>query len=252
MTSPARVFAILDMFSREAPVWSPDDINERLGYTRATGYRYVKELVEAGYLQKVSAGLYALGPRIIELDYQLRQSDPLLLSAAPCMEQLGQQTGFDVVLSVYFSGSMQVIDTHRYHSQQELELTYGRGRPRPLFFGAAPKILAASLTKPQQKKLYSAFSEEISHQGLGNSLDEFYAILREIKQLGYYISRGELDTNIGGIAMSISSQDKETSAVLALVGSIENFDKANTELLCFALKQCVAQISAKLNQVGKH
>src|SRR4029453_359660 len=67
MTSPARVLAILNLFSEERPVWHTDEINETMGYTRATGYRYVKDLVEAGFLRKVSAGRYSLGPRTIEL-----------------------------------------------------------------------------------------------------------------------------------------------------------------------------------------
>ena len=55
MTSPARVFAILDLFTRERPTWHADEINDALGYARATGYRYVRELVEAGFLAASSS-----------------------------------------------------------------------------------------------------------------------------------------------------------------------------------------------------
>ena len=89
MSSSSNVFAILGLFTQERPVWQPDEINAALGYTRPTGYRYVKELVEAGMLQKVSVGRYALGGRIIELDYQLRQTDPVLLASVPAMMAAG-------------------------------------------------------------------------------------------------------------------------------------------------------------------
>src|SRR5450631_1236728 len=102
MSSPARVLAVLELFSRERPVWHADQINEALSYSRATGYRYVKDLMEAGFLQKVAAGYYALGPRIIQLDYQLRQSDPVLQAAVPIVESLASRTGLDVVLSAIF------------------------------------------------------------------------------------------------------------------------------------------------------
>ena len=102
MTSPARVFAILHLFGEEHPVWHADDINTALGYSRATGYRYVKDLVEAGFLQKVAAGRYSLGPRIIELDYQLRRSDPVLLAAVPVMDALVKAAQLDAVLSTMF------------------------------------------------------------------------------------------------------------------------------------------------------
>ncbi len=83
MTSPSRVFAILQLFDETRPVWHTDELKATLGYSRATGYCYVKDLVEAGFLKKVSAGRYALGARIIKLDYQLRRSDPVLLAAIP-------------------------------------------------------------------------------------------------------------------------------------------------------------------------
>jgi DNA-binding IclR family transcriptional regulator len=119
MSSPARVFAVLGLFSSERPVWQPDEINEALGYSRPTGYRYVKELVEAGLLQKGSAGRYALGGRIIELDYQLRQIDPVLLAAMPAMQALAARTGFDAVLTVMYGGP-RVIDIHRVSAGKEL------------------------------------------------------------------------------------------------------------------------------------
>ncbi|MEO8279760.1 MAG: helix-turn-helix domain-containing protein, partial [Ideonella sp.] len=108
MSSPSRVLAIFNLFSQERPVWHTDEINEALAYSRATGYRYVKDLVEAGFLQKVSAGRYSLGARIIELDYQLRRSDPVLLAAVPVMDELARKVRLDAVLTTLLG--MKVID----------------------------------------------------------------------------------------------------------------------------------------------
>src|SRR5690606_38410839 len=126
MTSTSRVFAILSLFTSQRAIWQPDEINEALGYSRPTGSRSVHELVAAGMLHKVSAGRYALGARILELDYQLRQSDPILRAAGPVMQRLASRTGFDAVLTVLFAGP-RIIDIHRSGGQQDLELAYGRG-----------------------------------------------------------------------------------------------------------------------------
>ena len=74
MSSPARVLAILELFTIEQPVWSLEAINAELGYSRTSGYRDLKELADLGYLQKVAKGFYALGPKIIQLDYQLNRA----------------------------------------------------------------------------------------------------------------------------------------------------------------------------------
>ena len=126
MSSPSRALALLDLFSESRPVWHTDEMNEALGYTRATGYRYVRDLVEAGFLQKVSAGRYALGPRIIGLDYQLRRSDPVLLAAAPVMEDLVRRSRLDCVLTTMYGTQADAPGNRRRH---ELHQHAQRCRP---------------------------------------------------------------------------------------------------------------------------
>jgi DNA-binding IclR family transcriptional regulator len=224
MSSPSRVFAVLGLFSQEKPVWHTDDINAALGYTRATGYRYVKELVDAGLLQKVSVGCHALGARIIELDYQLRQSDPLLLAAIPVMESLAARAGLDVVLSALFGGD-RVIDTHRVPVGRGLKLHYGRGRPRPLFSGAAPKVLVAHLPRAKLLRLFEKHRTAIADAGLGGDWPAFRTAMADIRSAGFYRSMGESDEGIGAIAVPVANADGETIAALALVGTTDAIEK---------------------------
>ncbi len=56
MSSLSRVLAILDLFTETQPTWHSDEIMAALSYARPTAYRYIKDLVSAGYLQRVAAG----------------------------------------------------------------------------------------------------------------------------------------------------------------------------------------------------
>jgi DNA-binding IclR family transcriptional regulator len=87
-SSLARMLGVVDLFSEDASVWTVDGIASELGYTRATAYRYVGELYDAGLLTRVGRGAYALGPRIIELDRQIRRCDPLLTAGEDAMRGL--------------------------------------------------------------------------------------------------------------------------------------------------------------------
>lgn len=223
MSSPSRVFAILDLFTEENPVWQPDNINTALGYSRPTGYRYVKELVEAGLLQKISAGNYALGGRIIALDYLLRKTDPILFAADPIMRELAAHTKFDTALSVMFAGP-QVIDVHRVNAEKNLYLSYGRGRPRPLFLAASPKVLLANLPRNSLKKIYDTHAKEISINGMGNNFQDFFSVLTKIRKDGFYYSQGELEPDIGAVAVPIFNPEGDCVAALAVVGSIQRFE----------------------------
>jgi DNA-binding IclR family transcriptional regulator len=245
MSSPSRVFAILGLFSREHPVWQPDQINEALGYTRPTGYRYVKELADAGLLQKVSAGRYALGARIIELDYQLRQSDPVLLAAVPVMEALARRSGLDAVLSVLYAGP-KVIDTHRVNVDKSLRLAYGRGRPRPLFRSGAPKVLLAGAPRALLLRLYESRADEIAANGMGRTWAEFRALLTQIRREGGYRSHGELEPGIGAFAVPVHNGADEVVAALALVGSAARIDRESDASLAARLQEAAADIRAAL------
>lgn len=246
MSSPGRVFAILDLFSQDRPVWQPDEINEALGYSRPTGYRYVKELVDAGMLQKVSAGRYALGGRIIELDYQLRQSDPVLLAAIPVMQRLSERTGFDAVLTVMFAGP-RVVDIHRISADKDLQLAYGRGRPRPVFRSGAPKVLLSQLPRAPLVKIYEAHAAEIAENAMGTSWAEFRALLTQIKKAGYYKSLGELEPRLGSIAVPVSNGDGDCVAALALVGNVQRIKKGDEPALVKAAAGAATAIQGALS-----
>lgn len=245
MTSPSRVFAVLDLFTRDRPIWNTDEINTALGYSRATGYRYVKDLVEAGFLQKVAAGRYALGARIIELDYQLRQSDPVLLAAVPIMDRLAASTGLDVVLSAMFGG-FKVVDIHRTSSVGSLNLQYGRGRPRPLFLGAAPKVILSRQPRATLLRLFEAHTQDIESAGLGSSWAEFRNAMANIRQAGIYVSLGELDEGVGAAAVPIENSEGDTVAALAVVGSSTALAKETTSELLQTLDEAAIAIRSQL------
>lgn len=245
MSSPRRVLAILDLFTEENPIWQPDNINAALGYSRPTGYRYVKELVEAGLLQKVSAGHYSLGGRIIALDYQLRQTDPVLFAADPVMRELASKTKFDAALSVMFAGP-QVIDVHRVNAEKNLHLSYGRGRPRPLFLAASPKVLLAHLPRSSLKKIYEIHAKEISSNRMGNTWQEFLSMLTKIRKDGFYRSQGELESGLGAVAVPVFNAESDCVAALALVGSVQRFDSALESFLLSKLQEASAAIRLSL------
>jgi DNA-binding IclR family transcriptional regulator len=245
MSSTAKVFAILDLFTTERPIWQTDEIIEALGYSRPTGYRYVKELVDTGMLQKVSASRYSLGGRVIELDYQVRQSDPVLLAAIPAMQRLAARTAFDAVLTVMFAGP-RVIDIHRVNADKGLQLAYSRGRPRPLFRSGAPKVLLGHLARGPLLKIYEAHAQEIARNGMGGSWAEFRAALTDIRKTGYYQSIGELEPKLGSLCVPVFNLEGDCVAALALVGAVERIKSADVDKLLRPLQQAAETVQQAL------
>src|SRR6476469_7681013 len=85
MSSLVRLLSVLDLFTEEKPIWTLEETIARLNFSRSMAYRYVKELTDAGLLATVGKGRFVLGPKIIELDRQIRVCDPLLAVAQGTM-----------------------------------------------------------------------------------------------------------------------------------------------------------------------
>jgi DNA-binding IclR family transcriptional regulator len=235
----ARALSVLDLFDGEHAIWSAEGICAALRCPLPTGYRYLRELVAAGLVRRVAGG-FALGARIILLDYVMRKADPLLKAAMPPMRALAQQTGCDCVLSAVYGE--QIIDVHRETGAAPLLLAYGRGRPRPLFAGAAPKMILAAQPLAWVHKLYDAHAAEATAANMGTDWQTFRSSLAAIRKRGYHISRGEVEPAICAIAAPIAPTGQDPAAAIAIVASAARFEILNEALIIAMLRQAATQI----------
>lgn len=240
MSSLKRMLAVFDAFSSEHAVLTAEEIMSTLGYSRGTAYRYVKELCDAGFLTRAAGG-YALGPRIIQLDYCIRQRDPILMTSLPVMQALRKRYECDVLLTVFYED--QVVVTHRESGDQELVMSYGRGREMPLFRGAGSKVLLACLPPARQKRLYGAHAEAIAQAGLGESWEAFRASLAAVKRMGHAVSFSELDQGNVGVAAPIEQDPLNMPAGLVMVFRTERYEVLDKDGLLQSLKTGIRQIA---------
>ena len=207
LSSLSSSLSVLGLFTEQHPTWSADAINEALGFSRPTGYRYVRELVSSGLVARIAPGTYALGPRIIELDFQIRLSDPLLKAGLPVIQELVESTGCEVNLIGLYGD--HIVTTHQQPGIERLPLSFGRGRPLPAFRGAGSKIIVAHFGKNKLKKLYDANIDQAQQAGLGSDWDSVRSALAQLKKQGHAVSQGELDPGFVGVAAPVFASDGE-------------------------------------------
>ena len=214
MSTLKRALAILDLFSLDTPVLTAEDIISRLAYSAPTGYRYIRDLSDLGYLLRMTGGGYKLGPRIIELDHLIIDGDPVLAVARPIMREVVDQVGGDVLLSVIHG--LCILNIHHERGPDELGIAHGRGRAHPLFRGATAKTIVAFLPRKDQRKLYEAHTDEVRALGLGDTLGEFTARLDTIRVQGAYLGVGEISPERAGIAVPVFQEDRRIFGALTV------------------------------------
>ena len=240
VSSVTKVFAILDLFSIEQPMLTADEIIAALACSRPQGYRYIRDLCDAGFLVRFS-GAYRLGARAIELDYIVRESDPLLRASEPVMSQVRQQTGCDVLLTSMVGE--RIITIHHERGTDPTTVTYSRGRSMPLFRGAGSKVILASLPTAQQRKLFERYYAQERSSVLGQSWEDVRASLKEIRRSGFAVSVGELDPANVGISAPITYDAPVSHASIVLVLSSTRYLTTDKNVIIQMAKGAAGHIS---------
>ena len=247
MSSLKRALAVLDVFTSDRPAWTAEAIAQALGYSVPTVYRYLRELSEVGLLRGESGAHFVLGPRIIELDYQMRTADPLISVGRDSMRRLADATGCDVVLVTLFGE--HIVTIHQEFGSEGVSASYGRGRRMPVFKGAMSKCLLAALSKPQLRKLHAQQSAQAQQGDAASSVpswDELQAQTRQVRQQGYALTRGELDSDNVGIAVPLTSPAHNLVATLGFIMSSQRVELLEIKRAVALLQGCVEEIKARL------
>jgi DNA-binding IclR family transcriptional regulator len=243
-SSLSRMLSVLDLFNEQHSTWTAEAITEALEVSLPTGYRYVKMLVDAGLLQRAADSRYTLGPRIIMLDHFIRKTDPVLQHGLPILKELVDKTGFDCVVSELYG--QQVLDTHREYGNLPASLSYGRGRPRPLFRGGAPKIILAQLPAAQLRKLFEAHRDEVAGAGLPAEFEAFRKVFAQIRKQGHYVSQGELESNLSAVAAPLFKPDGSVQGAVSLVTTVSRMAVMDLPKLAQLVMRAAQEISARM------
>jgi DNA-binding IclR family transcriptional regulator len=192
---------VLDLIEESASPLSSDDMANRLGFTRSTLYRHLKNLSDAGLVTSFPDVGYALGPRVAELDYKMRNSDPLIIASRPVMAELVEAVPGIALLCRRYRD--RVLCVHQESRGASFASTYERGRALPLFRGAASRIILAHLPARSIQRLYEAERRAFAEGRLGKSLDAVKHALKEMRQRGWDITESQVTRGVTGIAAPI-------------------------------------------------
>ena len=220
MNSLRRMLAVLELLRPDRPTLEVDDICQLLSYSPATAYRYVRELVDVGLLVRLPGG-YGLGPRIIEFDLLIRETDPLLNRSRDLVAALAAQTGLNVLLSELYDD--KVVTIHQEQGADAQALNFGRGRPMPLFRSATSRVILAWLPARRLRRVHDTHAQAPELHALGADWKSFTRAMLEVRRQGWCLSRGELDSDKTGLAAPIFDDRQRVLGSVTLVGLHDRF-----------------------------
>ncbi len=248
--SPSSTFAkglsVLEFFKEGRISAHLEDIVEMLGTSKATAYRYLGTLCDAGLLAPTTGGVYVLGPRIIELDRLMRRSDPLLLAGSKVMREVGARRKLNMVLASFYRDSIMCVDIT--WPDLSIPAKFERGRPMSLFNGAMAKIILAHLSQYQLRNLALHHMDEIRAAGLGDDWTEFRSHMADLARQGYAITRGEMMPGGAGIAAPIFDTEHKILGSITIAFPESTLDGPEIDRLKPWIVDAAARITAMIAQ----
>ena len=246
--SLVRLLGLLDLFTPAAPAWSTDSLIQSLGMSRSNGYRYIKALSDVGLLAPVADGHYVLGPRIVELDRQIRQCDPLYNAAGPAMKHLVSESRHSALLCALFSGTVLCVREELTPDSPPTLLT--RGQRRPLFRGAASKIILPYLRPYQLRSLYEKHAKTIATSGLGSGWASFRDHLAKIRRAGVVITVGEFNPGVIGISAPIFNRKGQILGSIGVAGAESKFNRAALDSVSKLVKAAAEEVNERIAMIS--
>lgn len=209
-----KALALLDLFTEARPEWTPEAMSLATGYPRPTLYRYLRTLREAGLVTALPETGYMLGPRVVELDYLMRRSDPLLAAGAPALVALAARWPCTALLVRWYGNRLLCVASEC--SAPDPVSSYARGRPMPLRRGAISRAILAFLPRRQLERHAVEGLAEFAALGLGKTPAEVLETLRGVRRAGFAVAHGEVTPGVTGIAAPVFDSARTPIAALCV------------------------------------
>ena len=214
--SVLRAMRLLDLFDRGRPEMSLAEFARRSGYSKSTTYRLLVTLVEAGWLERGSAGAFRLTIKAFQVGSILVDSLELRREAGPIMARIAAELDEAVYLVV--AAGTRAVCLERIDSGQGVRLVdLYVGGSQPLNLGAAPRaLLAFDEDRLLPPLLEEGLSSRTEHSLVSPS--DLRSDLAETRRRGYSISDEDVTAGIGAIGAPILSPDGVAVAALSFGG----------------------------------
>jgi DNA-binding IclR family transcriptional regulator len=212
--SMQRVLAVLEVFTEEHTEWKTDELMAELGHSRPTLYRYLKHLKDAGFLVSTRNSGVTLGPRIVEMDYLIRRSDPLILYGQPHLNELAHLYQCNALLLRWYGNKILCVASAAIGDGAAS--SYVRGRPMPLGRGAIARSIIAYLPRREAIPLIERNLHALRAVGLGSSADEIFSHLAGVRRDGYAVAYSEVTPGVIGIAAPVLQSARQPIASLCV------------------------------------
>lgn len=222
------------------------DIYQRLGLTKSTAHRLLKDLEETGLAKKNPlSGRYHLGPLISQLATSpMGEHQFLITSSADEMRKLRDMSGETVNLQVALGTERMCLE--EVQSMEPIKYVSGKGAVYPIFAGSAGKMLLAMMNDEDIHILLKKFYYVPSAPNPIKDVETLWIDILKARELGHSKSFGERIAGSASVAVPIF--DYFCPVILNILGPSDRFNEKAISNILEEMKFSSARISRELSR----
>lgn len=232
------------MLARGGPVTVAQIIAE-LKIPKSTAYELVRTLSEADYIGPPSKGSgFYIGRKLYELGMAYRSHVDLLRDGAQIVEELRDETGETVQLSVLDNQLMMVLI--KEEGRGHLRIISNVGTRVPVNWAAAGRLLVSDLPDADLTKLLRATIRQSPTGRAVMNIPKLVAQIRKYRRLGYAMELNEANEHAGCIAAPVIDASGRCIAAISTVVPEQRLAKPNRERLIASVTNAAERLSRRL------
>lgn len=218
VSSTEKALKILDCFSTSQPELSLTQISQRLNFPKSTTLNQIRTLERWGYLLKVkNTQNYRLGYKIMELNYCVHSTMPIVQCALPFMEELRSASGKNVYLTTHVDGQVLYLDallTTKHRVAYSVA-----GRTLPMHCTSCGKAMLSFMSEAEVKRIVALRGLPAMTPNTCTNYEKLMEDLRISKERGYALDCEE--ESLGGkcVASAIRTAQGNVAGALSISGS---------------------------------
>lgn len=246
-SSLEKALHLLNLFTDRHFSLTLEEIAEQSSIPKTTSFRMLASLEEFGYIQKkLNAGkiYYSLGYAFLAKGHIVSNHLDIRDLARNEMRELRDSTDLTVQLAI--QDGIYALYIEQFESLSPIRVYPSIGRRVPLYSAACPRVLLAHLSEDEQNHLLSRFDyKEYTTKTLKDG-DAVKKNLKEVKESGYSMSKGELLAGTVAIAVPLKNPlTDEVMAALSIIG-LESHFTDDLDTYVQLLKNFSNRISGKI------
>ncbi|MFM7332411.1 MAG: IclR family transcriptional regulator [Brachymonas sp.] len=247
----ARGLEILGYFTHERRVLSGAQLAKMADLPRASVFRMLQTLEQAGYLERVGEPgthpSYRLGVAVLRLGFEFLSSMELTEQGRPVLESLSDACGYSSHIVVRDGRDVVVVAKAlgRLATFHAIQI----GARLPAHATVLGRVLLGGLDMAYITQLYAGLEMKQFSKSTPQSAKALKALVDEAAQAGYALSQGGFESGISTIAAPVINADKQVIAAVSITVLSSRIPEDKLPLLITQVKEAAHILSWRLQHV---